>query len=56
MLAMAQQAMIVAAQASELVQAEIADIQGRWAFIQAQTTQGQAAAPPRQAPVAESSR
>ena len=43
---MAQQAVTAAAQASEQVQADIADIQARWALIQAQAAQGQAAAPP----------
>jgi hypothetical protein len=54
-LAIAQQAMIDAAQASTQLQADIAEIQGRWARIQADATQGQgdAPAPQEQLPAAE---
>lgn len=58
-LAMARQARAAAALASEQVQAEVADIQARWARIQAQGTQGPAqgrdTASPSPVPAGESS-
>ena len=52
-LVMAQQAATAAAQAAAQLPADIADMQGRWALIQAQAAQGQAAAAPSQAPAVE---
>lgn len=52
-LALAQQAAREAAQAAAQLPADIADMQGRWALIQAQAAQGQAAAPPSQVPAVE---